>query len=202
MNSNVNDTDLDSREPQADAPHPDELQARQPQTDAPQAVELGGRDEPPAGAEVTEDAAALAAERDALRNQLLRVTAEFDNYRKRIDRERREMADRAAEGVLADLLPILDDLERALEADATGDAAQAYRTGVELIHRQLLDLLTRRGVTPVATVGEDFDPHVHQAVATEPAGDRRDGEVVEELRRGYRLRDRLLRAAMVKVAKA
>jgi molecular chaperone GrpE len=146
--------------------------------------------------------AQLTEERDGLRDRLLRVTAEFDNYRKRIDRERREATERAAEGVLADLLPILDDLERALAADTGEASAESYRRGVELIHKQILDLLTRRGVKPIETVGQTFDPNLHQAVASEPMPGVPDGEIVEELRRGYLLGDRLLRAAMVKVAQA
>jgi molecular chaperone GrpE len=149
-----------------------------------------------------ESSAAEPSELDATRDRLLRVTAEFDNYRKRTDRERREMSQRAAEELLTELLPIVDDLERALEADSGADGATAYRTGVELIHRQLLDLLGRRGVTPIDALGAEFDPHLHQAVASEPADGRADGEVIEEFRRGYRLGERLLRPAMVKVAKA
>ena len=141
------------------------------------------------------------AARDELRDQLLRTAAEFDNYRKRVERERREASERAAEGVLADVLPILDDLERALAADDSG-AASPYRRGVELIHKQLLDLLTRRGVKPIEAVGRDFDPRLHQSVASEFADGHRDGEILEEFRRGYVLGDRLLRPAMVKVAQA
>lgn len=148
------------------------------------------------------DLARVTDERDALRDRLLRTAAEFDNYRKRVERERREASDRAAEGVLAELLPIVDDLERALAADASDEGAQAYRRGVELIHRQIVDLLTRRGVKPIEAVGQDFDPHLHQAVATESGPGHRDGEILEELRRGYLLGDRLLRPAMVKVAQA
>lgn len=146
--------------------------------------------------------AQLTEERDGLRDRLLRLTAEFDNYRKRIDRERRESTERAAEGVLSDLLPILDDLERALAADAGDASAESYRRGVELIHKQILDLLTRRGVKPIGTVGQQFDPNLHQAVASEPVPGVPEGEIIEELRRGYLLGDRLLRAAMVKVAQA
>jgi molecular chaperone GrpE len=142
---------------------------------------------------------ALQGERDALQDRLLRMAAEFDNYRKRIDRERREQSDAAAEGVLLDLLPIVDDLERALQAPAAGDA-QAYRAGVELIHRQMLDVLRRRGVTTIETEGADFDPRLHQAVTQEQSDSHREGQIMEELRRGYKLGDRLLRAAMVKVA--
>jgi molecular chaperone GrpE len=142
---------------------------------------------------------ALRKERDALQDRLLRNAAEFDNYRKRIDRERREHADHAAAGLLSDMLPIVDDLERALQAPAGSDGA-AYRKGVELIHRQMLDLLRRRGVTPLEVTGADFDPRFHQSVASDVSDAHREGEIIEELRRGYMLGDRLLRAAMVKVA--
>jgi molecular chaperone GrpE len=141
-------------------------------------------------------------ERDQLRDRLLRTQAEFDNYRKRIERERLETIERAAESVLRDLLPVVDDLERALDAEAGNEAASSYRTGVELIHRQLAELLTRRGVKPIDTLGKDFDPHLHQAVSSEAVPGARDGEIVQELRRGYILGDRLLRPAMVKVAQA
>jgi molecular chaperone GrpE len=138
-------------------------------------------------------------QRDEYYDLLLRTRAEFDNYRKRIERERQESSAAAAADLLRDLLPLLDDLERALGADSGGDA---YRKGVELIHKQLLDLLAKRGARPIEAVGADFDPHVHQAVTYEHVDGRRDGEVVEELRRGYMLGDKLLRPAMVKVAKA
>ncbi len=139
-------------------------------------------------------------QRDAHYERLLRVTAEFDNYRKRTERERRELIDQAAGDLLGDLLPVVDDLERALAAETQdGDA---YRRGVEIIHKQLLDLMARRGVAPIEAVGADFDPALHQAVVHEPGDGHRDGEVVEELRRGYTLRKRLLRPSMVKVAKA
>ncbi len=148
-----------------------------------------------------EEAQAIARERDEYYDRLLRKTAEFDNYRKRVERERREQADYAAADVLSDLLPLIDDLERALSAD-TATSADAYRKGVELIHKQMLDLLRRRGVTPIEAVGRQFDPHLHQAVTHETVPGHPEGEVVEEFRRGYKLRDRLLRPAMVKVAKA
>lgn len=149
-----------------------------------------------------DEAAKLAAERDQLRDRLLRTTAEFDNYRKRVDRDRRDMSDRAAESVLLELLPIVDDLERALAAEATGEGAEAYRRGVELIYKQVMDLLTRRGVKAMDALGADFDPNLHQAVASEAAEGARDGEVIAVLRAGYLLNDRLLRPAMVKVAQA
>lgn len=142
---------------------------------------------------------ALRAEKDGLQDRLLRMAAEFDNYRKRIERERREQSEAAAESVLLELLPIVDDLERALQAPAAGDA-EAYRAGVELIHRGMLDMLRRRGVTSIDTTDADFDPRVHQAVSQEPSESHRPGQIIAEFRRGYMLGDRLLRAAMVKVA--
>lgn len=149
---------------------------------------------------------ALRRERDELQDRLLRTAAEFDNYRKRTDRERRELAQAAAADLIQDLLPVVDDLERALAAaiEPGHGAAQAekYRNGVELIQRQLLEVLKRRGVEPLDVVGKDFDPEWHESVGGEPANGRRDGEITAELRRGYRLGSRLLRPAMVRVAKA
>ncbi len=144
---------------------------------------------------------ALQKERDDLYDRLLRKTAEFDNFRKRIDRERKEFTAWAAADVLTDLLAVMDDVERALAVEAPPEA-QAYRTGVELIHRALDELVRKRGVTPVEAVGADFDPHLHQAVAYEAVDGAREGEVVEELRKGYLLGERLLRPSLVKVAKA
>jgi molecular chaperone GrpE len=144
---------------------------------------------------------ALQRERDELYDRLLRTTAEFDNFRKRTERERREFAEWAAAELIGDVLAVVDDFERALAADAPPEAAR-YREGVELIHRQLVDLLKKRGVQPLDVVGADFDPTVHQAVAYDETPGARDGEVVSELRRGYRLGERLLRPALVRVAKA
>jgi molecular chaperone GrpE len=143
----------------------------------------------------------LKTERDNLQDRLLRTAAEFDNYRKRIDRERREQAESATASLLVEVLPVVDNLERALQAPS-GPEAAGYRVGVELIHRQLMDMLRKRGVTPIEALGSDFDPRFHQAVSQETSDAHRDGEVMEELQRGYMLGDRLLRPAMVKVAKS
>ena len=140
-------------------------------------------------------------EKDALQDRLLRTAADFDNYRKRVDRDRRDQAEAATADAEADLLPIIDDLERALQVPA-GSSVEVYRKGVELIHRQMLELLRKRGVKTIDAVGTDFDPQIHQAVMHEASVNHREGEVMEELRRGYTLGDRLLRPAMVKVAKA
>jgi molecular chaperone GrpE len=144
----------------------------------------------------------LRRERDDYYDRLLRVTAEFDNYRKRTDRERRERAEAAGLEVIRDLLPVLDDLERALATPLEAKGQTNVREGIELIHRQLLDVIRRRGVEPFDVVGQMFDPEWHEAVAHEPANGRPDGEITAEVRRGYRIGQRLLRAPMVRVAKA
>jgi molecular chaperone GrpE len=175
-------------------------------------TDLGEDVEPMAEAETATSAAAdatpalaeeiveLRKERDSLHDRLLRQAAEFDNYRKRVERERKDTVQYAAVDLMRDLLPLIDDFERALQTDAPG--AESYRQGLEIIHRGLMELLRKRGVTPIEAVGTTFDPELHQAVSTEEAPDRTDGEVIEEFRRGYRLGDRLIRPAMVKVAKA
>jgi molecular chaperone GrpE len=147
------------------------------------------------------DLESLRREKDALQERLLRTAAEFDNYRKRVDRERRELAEYASADILSELLPIIDNLERALQAPATGND-EAFRKGVELIHKQMVDLLRKRGVRPIEAQGADFDPNFHQAVIHEASDAHREGEVMQELQRGYLLGDRLLRPAMVKVAKS
>ena len=157
-------------------------------------------DEPAQPAVAAEDDA--VRERDEYRDLLLRKTAELDNYRKRVERERAAADEAAAADLIADLLPIVDDLERALGTDVDSAAADAYRTGVELIHKRLLDLLARRRVTPIDTAGQAFDPHYHQAVAHEASDAHGEGQIIGELRRGYMLAGRLLRPAMVRVAKA
>jgi molecular chaperone GrpE len=165
--------------------------ADEPMTDAPDV----------AAAPVSSEAGDLQRERDDYKDRWLRKSAEFDNYRKRIERERREQADQSVADMLQELLPIVDDFDLALTVDA-GENGNAYRKGVELIHGKLHDFLRKQGVTPIDALGADFDPNRHQAVTHEESPEHRDGEVIGELRKGYMLNDRLLRPAMVKVAKA
>ena len=143
----------------------------------------------------------LQKERDEFYDRLLRKTAEFDNFRKRVERDRKDMIEWAAADVISDLLTIVDDFDRALAADAPPEA-KGYKAGLELIQRQLADLLKKRGVTVVDALGADFDPHLHQAVAYEEVEGAREGEVVGVMAKGYKLGERLLRPALVKVAKA
>jgi molecular chaperone GrpE len=154
---------------------------------------------PAAGSGV--EASELQRQRDEYYDLLLRKSAEFDNYRKRTERDRQSQYEAAAAAVMEELLPLVDDLERALKADPGSEGADAYRKGVELISQQLQEVLRKRGVRPIDALGADFDPHFHQAVAYDAAEGHRDGEIIEEFRRGYMLGDRLLRPSMVKVAK-
>ncbi len=149
---------------------------------------------------VPEDAlTALTRERDELRDQLLRRRAEFENYRRRVERDRHVAAQEATADTLKLLIPTLDDLERALAAAADDSP---LRQGVELIRRRLLSTLEAQGVTVSNPIGERFDPNVHQALAYEAVPGAEDGTIVEVFGKGFQYKDRLLRAAMVKVAKA
>jgi len=168
-------------------------------------VEDNKKTEEPQGAAETAAATApdpsdLQRERDEFRDLLLRKSAEFENYRKRMDRDRQSLSDAAAASMLEELLPLVDALERALKVEPGADVG-SYRRGVELILGKLNDILRKRGVRPIEALGAEFDPYYHQAVAHEHVEGRREGEIVEEFRRGYMLGDRLLRPSMVKVAK-
>ena len=154
----------------------------------------GGR--PLAGGE-DEEVATLRREIADLRDRSMRTLADFDNYRKRSERERRDAARYAASAPLGDLLEVVDNLSRALAAGGTADD---LKTGVEMTLRQLEDVLRRHGVEPVSASGERFDPAVHEAVSRLEDPDVETPTVVEELQRGYRLHERLLRPARVVVA--
>ena len=151
--------------------------------------------------EAPPDTTDLQRERDDYRDRWMRKSAEFDNYRKRIERERREQSDQAVTDLLLELLSVVDDFDRALTVDA-GEGGAAYQKGVELIHAKLNDVLKKYGVRPMDTLGAGFDPNLHQAVMHEISPEHREGEIIGELAKGYVRNDRLLRPAMVKVAKA
>jgi molecular chaperone GrpE len=131
-------------------------------------------------------------------DRLLRLAADFENYKKRAARERQEYVVLANERLLKELLPILDDLERAMNAAEDHEEAQ-LEEGVRLVHRSLASLLRRNGVEEIATDGK-FDPHVHEALLAQPAEDREHGDVLDVIQKGYRLGDRVVRPARVIVA--
>lgn len=139
------------------------------------------------------------AELEALRQQLLRVHADFDNFRKRTRQEKDDLQKFATKQLLADLLPIADNFERALQSLDVADAGEQLRTGVEMVQRQLMQVLQRYGVEPIAAENQRFDPTLHEAVMQEPADGREAGIVAQVLQTGYTLHGKVLRPAMVKV---
>ena len=141
--------------------------------------------------------AGLRAENADLRDRYMRTLADFENYRKRVDREKQDFFKYAMAGVLKDLLPVLDNFDRALEHAEEGDD---FHKGVSLIYKQLFDVLTRHGVRVIDEGGVHFDPNIHEAVVTEEDPSVPAHTVIAVLQKGYFLHDRLLRPAMVKVA--
>jgi molecular chaperone GrpE len=152
---------------------------------------------PTDNAELEEKLAEVERERDEYLNDLKRVAADFENYRKRVARDQEGLVARAHERLVKELLPVLDDLERALEAAAEHEEAK-LEEGVRLVHRELLKALAREGLVEVETEGQ-FDPHVHEALLSQPS-EQEDGSVIEVLQKGYRLGDRVLRPARVVVS--
>ena len=140
----------------------------------------------------------LRAERDMLIDRLARMQADFDNARKRASREQQDFRDYALADTIRALIPVLDSFDRALKSSPE---KSEFHVGVELIHKQLQDVLTRLGVQAVLAAGQQFDPRYHEAIEMVDTEDARDNEVIEELQRGYKLKDRLLRPAVVRVAR-
>jgi molecular chaperone GrpE len=148
-------------------------------------------------ASVTAERDQLARERSEYYDRLLRVSAEFDNFRKRAQRERSELLEYAAMDAVAALVPVLDDFERALKTES---ADKEYARGMELIYNRLFEVLKKLGLEPMEARGQKFDPNLHHAVEREFTDEVEDETVLEEHQRGYSFRGRLLRPAMVKVA--
>jgi len=143
----------------------------------------------------------LAAEKTELQNAILRLAAEFDNSRKRAERERAELIEYAAADSVKALLPVLDDFERAFQAQpaAAGKSAELVK-GIELIYQHMVEALTKLGLQPIAALGQPFDPNLHHAIEMVHDNRYEEPTVVAELQRGYTLKARLLRPAMVRVA--
>ena len=140
----------------------------------------------------------IKAERDSLLDRLARAQAEFENARRRTLKEQQDFRDYAAADTIKSLLPVLDSFERALQVKS--DAAE-FRNGIDLIYKQLQTALGKLSLQPIAAKGEPFDPHYHEAIEMVDTTEAPDHQVIEELQRGYKLKDRLLRPAMVKVAR-
>jgi molecular chaperone GrpE len=142
----------------------------------------------------------LKNENTSLKDQLLRKQAEFENYRRRTERERADVYKRGKKEVLIEMLSVLDNFERAMLSVSKTAEEDALKLGFELIYKQFKDILTRMGIEPVESVGQFFDPHVHEAVTIEQTSEHEANTVIEEFQKGYKLGDQLLRPAQVKVA--
>jgi molecular chaperone GrpE len=163
----------------------------------PEATQAADAAEPVTLETVAAERDRLAEEIASLNDRLLRRQAEFENFRKRVDRERSEFLEYASTEAVRALLPVLDDFERALKVET---ADRDYAKGMELIYQRLRDNLIKLGLEPISTVGETFDPNLHHAIQKEETEDAEDHTILEEYQRGYNLRGRLLRPAWVKVA--
>ena len=180
----------DRKHPEKTPPSPDSEAAAEAQDDT--LLDLDA-------AALGDQLAAAQAEKEELLQTLVRRQADFENYRKRIERERLEEAQRSVARLIEALLPVLDAFERALAAH-DDPAYEDYRKGFELIYRQLWDAFERQGLNRIEAEGKTFDPHLHHAVERVESEDHEDGEVLEVLQPGYRLRDKVLRPAAVRVA--
>src|SRR6266545_2055844 len=191
---------------------PEEFDSEEPSIQpSPQADGSGEAAQSAGGPEVAELVATraelkrLESEVKELRDSLARRQADFENYRKRMERERSETYNRVVADIAAKLLPVLDNLKRALETEASVEASESdefrhFLSGVDLIYKQLNGVLDALGVKPVLAEGEHFDPHLHEAVVTESTDDYEPDTVIQEIVRGFRIGDKLIRPALVKVA--
>jgi molecular chaperone GrpE len=168
-----------------------------PQENSPEVTAEDGGVASTPEAQLTAERDQLAAEKAELHDRVLRGRAEFDNFRKRTERERSDYIQYAAMEMVRDLLPVLDDFERALKVE-TSD--REYAKGVELIYQRTYDSLKKMGLEPIATEGQQFDPNLHQAIERVPTKDAPDQAILGEFQRGYNFKGRLLRPAMVRVA--
>lgn len=143
----------------------------------------------------------LMAEKDDLINTLQRLQADFENFRRRTRLEKEELVKYAAEGIVSSLLPVVDNFERALASADSGGEAKNFMQGMEMILRQLIQVLSQEGLAPVQALGNPFDPTLHEAVMQVEQENTESNIVIEEIQKGYTLKGKLIRPSMVKVAK-
>lgn len=165
-----------------------------------QAEEKNSGDGAPGAADGAEEVARLTGERDEWKNRAARALADLENYRRRAQRDKDEIAAYANQRLVLQMLPVLDNLERALTAAGT-DESGGLREGVELIARQFRDALAKEGVVPIEAIGKPFDPNLHEAVMQVESDEYEEPTVLEEFQRGYRLNERVIRPSVVKVAR-
>lgn len=174
-----------------------DLEHELPPAERDERTEAGGPSGEAAGSGLETELQKVKAERDTLLDRLARMQAEFENARRRASKEQQDYRDYATMDAIKSLLPVIDSFQRAMQVQSEpGD----FRSGVELIYKQLQDALAKLGVNAIPAKGEPFDPRFHEAIEMVETEDVPDHEVLEELQRGYKLKDRLVRPAMVKVA--
>jgi molecular chaperone GrpE len=178
------------------------MNPKEPLVDSNEKTESTGVADPPSSSlqSLISERDLLLEEKADLTDRLLRRQAEFDNFRRRAERERADVLEYANTETVRSILPILDDFERALKVECTGN--KEYVRGMELIHQRLSDALKKLGVEPISAKGLKFDPHIHHAVEMSETDDVEDHTILEEYQRGYNFRGKLLRPAMVKVSVA
>ena len=155
----------------------------------------------PLSPEQIEELKSRAAKAEENWDRLLRVTADFDNYKKRATREKQDAIKYANESLLQKLIPVMDNFEMALAAPSSAENAQSLQTGIVMIAQQLKSVLAEAGLEEIETLGKPFDPNFQEAVSQQETRDAREGDVIQQLRKGYKMRDRLVRPASVVVAK-
>lgn len=199
---------FDDKEKKLERRHAADADARGGPTPSAAANQGGAQDSDPPGPELVPDEPPaltheqiqkLLAEKQELTDTLLRRQADFENFRKRVEKERHQERYRGAESVIEKILPVLDAVDRALESPQ-GDEGSEYRKGFELVRRQLVDVLAKQGLTRIESVGKIFNPHFHHAIEMVETSEYTDGTVIGELQPGYVFHDRVLRPAMVRVA--
>jgi molecular chaperone GrpE len=183
-----------------DAPPPSDRDPDEVDVDFGESESVAQRPVRPSAAPAPSASTTEVAENNGLRERLLRLQADFENFKKRIEREKEDYHRLATASLLIKLLPVIDNFDRALAAVPRSEGEAAIHRGVTLIHRQLMEELKREGLVPMEAVGEPFDPSHHEAVATDSASGLLPNTVVEEVQRGYFFRDRLLRPAAVRVS--
>ncbi|GIQ69712.1 nucleotide exchange factor GrpE [Xylanibacillus composti] len=154
----------------------------------------------PENKEEQEEAAKLRAENEELSQRLLRLQADYDNFRRRTRQEKEEFAKYASSRLLEELLPVVDNFQRALTASSENSDYEALSKGVDMIYRQFEQILEQEGLQPIEAVGQPFNPELHQAIMQVESDEHDEGIVVEEVQKGYKLKDKVLRPSMVKVS--
>jgi molecular chaperone GrpE len=193
------DAELNEAENAADKAEAANSDEPEPETDAAQSDEAPEAEEADGAETENPEIVRLTEQVQDLQNRLLRAQADFDNFRRRTRMEKEEFAKYASQNLIEQLLPVVDNFERAIAAAKDAQDAASLQKGVEMIYRQLLQILEQEGVQPIEAVGQPFNPEFHQAVMRVESEDQEEGIVVEELQKGYRFKGKVIRPSMVKV---